>query len=289
MNYRELQLFLSKECKKAKVGVFGLTALNRNLYFVKFVFDCSKDYCIITAATHAREHITTDLVCEIIKDVETNFDLYQKRGVPNLIFVPMLNPDGVELCYFGDASVWDKKRRAFLIKINGKKDFSLFKANANGVDLNTNFDAKWGSGASNKFVPAASDYIGQSPMSEAEVKALAFLTLKIKPIFTISYHAKGEEIYYQFYNDKQFLVRDEKIAKIIAKSTSYTIKNVQNVSGGGYKDWCVLRLKIPAVTIEVGKNSLIHPIGKKSLDEIYQKNKNIISVLSEVRKIYYDT
>ena len=71
-------------------------------------------------------------------------------------------------------------------------------------------------------------------------------------------------------------------------TTKYAIKNVQDVSGGGYKDWCVLRMKIPAVTIEVGENSLSHPIGEESLEKIYQRNKNIIKVLSEVRRIYYD-
>ena len=287
MNYKDLQIFLSQSFKFAKVGTFGWSILNRNLYYVKYTFDNTKDCCIITASIHAREHITTNLVCKLIEDVEHNFEYYKVLKVPNLIFVPMLNPDGVELCCQGLNSV-NAKYRTFLTKINGGEDFTLYKANADGVDLNTNFDAKWGSGVSNKFKPSASDYIGRYPMSEPEVKAIAKLTLEAKPIFTISYHSKGQEIYYQFYNDKKFLKRDKKIAKVIAKTTKYAIKNVQDVSGGGYKDWCVLRMKIPAVTIEVGENSLSHPIGEESLEKIYQRNKNIIKVLSEVRRIYYD-
>jgi len=70
-------------------------------------------------------------------------------------------------------------------------------------------------------------------------------------------------------------VRDEVIAKKFADSTGYKIKNVESVSSGGYKDWCVEKLKIPAITIEVGSDDLSHPISKENLSEIFEKNKSI--------------
>ena len=284
MRYLDLEIFLSKRIKHSKINIIGQTMLKRSIYSVEFDFE-SDDNVIIQGAIHAREHITTDLICRLIKNVERNYDKYKALKTPNIIFVPMVNPDGVELCYDGVKSVKSKILKTKLININnGSKDFLLYKANANGVDLNVNFDAKWGSGRQNKFLAASSDYIGESPMSENETKALAMLTVKKKAVFTISYHAKGEEIYYQFFNKPENIRRDKKIAKIIARNLKYKIKNTESVSSGGYKDWCVLRLNIPSVTIEVGKDSLLHPIENKNLNQIYKRNKNIIKILHKIIK-----
>ena len=97
---------------------------------------------------------------------------------------------------------------------------------------------------------------------------------------TVSYHAKGEEIYYDFYQTGRIRERDLEIAKAVATVTGYKI--VENLpSAGGYKDWCVEKLKIPSLTIEVGSDSLTHPIGKESLTAIFNKNKMVIKVLTE--------
>ena len=192
-------------------------------------------------------------------------------------------PDGVEICVNGIKSVKDKSKKIFL-KSLPDCNFKLFKSNANAVDLNTNFDAKWGSGKDNKFSPSFSDYIGEMPMSEPEVQALARLTQQVKPCFTISYHAKGQEIYYEFFNKKENIKSDRKIAKMFARSLGYKIKNVQNQSGGGYKDWCIYRHQIPSITIEVGDDKLTHPIATKHLGKIYKQNKNVVKLLSKVVK-----
>lgn len=283
MNYIELEKFLSKKIDHSNIEIIGKSVLGRYIYSVCFDFG-SKHTVIIQGAIHAREHITTDLICEFVKDVSLNYQKYFKMCIPNIVFVPMVNPDGVELCYRGLKSVQTRKTKDFLFRINKSSDFSLYKANANGVDLNTNFDAKWGVGLQNKLVPGASDFIGEKPMSEPEVQAIAMLTLSKKASFTISYHSKGEEIYYTFYNRKENVKRDRSIAKIIKKSLKYKIVNLENVSGGGYKDWCIFRLNIPAVTIEVGKNNFSHPILRDKLSQIYSRNKNIIKCLSKIVK-----
>ncbi len=198
-------------------------------------------YCI-----HAREYITSYLALEHIKRYK-NFDIGAR-----LYFIPVTNPDGVEIALY-------------------KNPF--YKANANGVDLNVNFDAKWGSGIYNKKTAGSSDYIGEYPFSAAESRCLRDFTLKIKPNMTISYHSKGEEIYFYF-NQKENYDRDKRIAEAIAKQTGYKIVTLIG-SVGGYKDWCVEKLGIPSVTIEVGRNELNHPISKKYLPEIFEKNKDV--------------
>ena len=76
-------------------------------------------------------------------------------------------------------------------------------------------------------------------------------------------------------------VEGARIAKTLAEVTGYTIKSTPN-SAGGYKDWCIKTLKIPAFTIEVGSDKLAHPIRYNHLEEIYQKNKKVFYVLIRV-------
>ncbi len=286
MNYSELETFLEKKIPYAKIDIIGSSVLRRSIYSVTFDMGHSETV-IIQGSIHAREHITTDLIVLQIKEVSENYKKYRAMNMPNIVFVPLVNPDGVELVENGLKSVEGGRKKKFLKSINnGSSDFSLFKANANGVDLNNNFDAKWGSGKYNGLVPAPHGYMGSQPMSEPEVRALAILTIKQRPFFTISYHAKGQEVYYEFFNRPENFRRDKNIAKLVARSLGYKLVNLETESSGGYKDWCVQRLNIPAVTIEVGKDSLSHPIKKDALAQIYKRNRNIIKLLPKILEVY---
>jgi len=208
---------------------------------------------IVQSAIHAREFITTYLTFKLIED----FALNGKVG--RVYFIPAVNPDGINIC---------------------QKYNPLYKANARGVDLNVNFNARWGTGKTNVKVCGYENYIGKAPFSELETCALRDFTLKIKPDMTVSYHSKGEEIYYEFYQSRKDKVRDKEYAKIVSKITGYTIKSTPN-SAGGYKDWCIEKLKIPALTIEVGEDQLSHPIGKRHQNKIFDENKGVINALTE--------
>ncbi len=201
---------------------------------------------IIQASIHAREYITAYLTLKLISDFYKN----GKQG--SIYFIPIANPDGVEIALNKDG---------------------LYKANARGVDLNVNFDARWSTGSQNVKKRASENYIGEKPFSEPETMALRDFTLKIKPDYTISYHSKGQEIYYEFF--QKDCACDLAFAKEIAQATGYQIKKTPN-SAGGYKDWCIQELKIPSLTIEVGDDKLSHPIKKAHLREIYKQNKGII-------------
>ena len=43
-------------------------------------------------------------------------------------------------------------------------------------------------------------------------------------------------------------------------------------SAGGYKDWCVQKLGIPAITVEVGNDKYSHPYPYHQIDDIVAKN-----------------
>lgn len=218
--------------------------------------------CILAQyAIHAREYITTCLALEQIEYL-SNKPLYA-----TVYFVPAVNIDGIEICL---------------------KNKPLYKANALGVDLNVNFDAGWGKGEFNSREKADENYIGEYPFCASETKALRDFTLSVNPDLTLSYHAKGEEVYWYFNQGESDKKRDYALAKIIAKSTGYKLKLTPN-SYGGYKDWCISELKIPSFTVEVGADNLSHPIGEENLKEIFDKNKEVIpNLLKELKKTDYE-
>ena len=157
------------------------------------------------------------------------------------------------------------------MNINEGYDFSLWKANANAVDINVNFDAEWGMGASNVTFPSSANYIGASAMSECETVALAQFTQKTNPDYVISYHAKGEQVFWQFFQEEQTKKRDFRYANFVSKYTGYQLME-QTKSAGGYKDWCVQKLGIPAITVEVGDDKYEHPYPYNQIDDIVAKN-----------------
>ena len=70
------------------------------------------------------------------------------------------------------------------------------------------------------------------------------------------------------------------MAKEVSFVTGYPLVTATS-SAGGYKDWCIEKLEIPSLTIEVGGDELSHPIGKEHLDKIYEKNKKVPYAVTE--------
>ena len=232
---------------------------------------------IIQAGIHAREYITSFLLLEMIENLkEKSFDR-------QIIFVPIVNVDGVRICFEGYNFIRQDKQRELIKNLLKNFNKSLFKANANGVDLNVNFDANWGNGKSNVFRPSQENYIGPSPNSENEVKALINLTNYFNPVLTLSYHSKGEVIYYGYYGQSnKTKIQQAKLLKVISKTTGYQPIFTKD-SAGGYKDWCLLKKDIVGFTIEVGNDNLSHPISSQYLKEIFDKNSQVvINLLKEL-------
>ena len=231
---------------------------------------------IVQYAIHAREWITSLLALEQIRN-------FFARGT--FYFLPVTNPDGVALAtndfsFFTDNVAIATKLEA-LRRLNGNRtDFSLWKANARGVDLNVNFDADWGTGAQNVNVPAGENYVGEFPVSEPETRALVAFTKRVRPDATLSYHAKGEEIYWYFNQTESDCERDFSIARSLAACTGYAARYTPG-SVGGYKDWCISAFKIPAFTIEVGSDSLKHPVSEAHLRQIAEQNRYLLHTLAE--------
>ncbi len=260
----------------------GKSVLGKNL-LATHLGEYSGPQIIIQGGIHAREYITALLLVRMARNLFLN-DLVHGGGI---YFVFLTDPDGAELVLDGLNAVNCNITKTYLTAANGgSEDFSQFKANINLVDLNTNFNADWGGGSQNVFCPATEDFVGFYPESEREVQSLINFTLQTRPMLTISYHTKGDVIYYGFENmPAENLMRDQSIGESFSLYTGYPLIFTEN-STGGYKDWCINSLKIPAYTIEVGNSSLPHPIGEESLDEIYEQNKDIPLIALEKAKEY---
>ena len=250
--------------------VIGKSQFGRNIYAVKI--GEGRPTGIGQYAIHGREFITAHLAIA-----------HYERGLENgsCWLIPMSNPDGCLLSEVGISSVEKEEDKKYLLSIcDENQDFSLWKANGRGVDLNVNFDANWGEGLKNIRNPGAENYIGESPFSEKESMALKEFTEKIQPDYTVSYHTKGEEIYWRFLNSSRTCPHHSYLAAVISKVTGYPLKDAFG-SVGGYKDWCIKKHGIPSFTIEVGADEYAHPLREPALTDIIKKNKDVLYALSK--------
>lgn len=285
MDYISLKNFVNNlNSKYVSTRVIGKSALGKNLYGVFFMFNDSNNWAVVTAGIHAREHLSTELVVKQITDLVDYVNSVKTLPDFNICFVPTVNPDGADIVIKGikylSADLQQK-----LININKSTNFTLYKANANGVDLNNNFNANWNNKFTKTHEPSSQGFYGYVPESESEVQALKNLTLNLNPFITISYHLKGEEIYFDFFQNAKEYLRDKQMAEVFASSTGYTIKPTQHISSGGYKDWCVT-LGIPALTIELGEDKFSHPYPASQIKNIYNKNKDLLNCLIKCYNIY---
>lgn len=280
MNYNEVLKKLEEYKNRFEIREIGETLYKRKIFAVERNLSGNFATAIFVCSIHARENITTDLVCRMIDD-----GLFDDINEFNLSFIIMANPDGVELCLSGLRSVLESERKR-LFEINGKSaNFSLWKANARGVDLNNNFDADF-KRVINSTKAGSSGYAGEFAESELETRAIVEYLNRKNPFIVICYHSKGEEIYYNYFQNELCLKRDKLIAERFSKSTGYIIKNPEKSSSGGLKDYVVQKLKIPSLTIEVGNDCLEHPIRKGHLEEIYERHKSIANDLKFAYNIF---
>lgn len=260
ITYIILQKKINQLKKELKHIILGHTTLGHEI--VCFVLEGNTTQnIIIQGGMHAREYITSFLILEqieFLKNIKLNNNFY---------FVPLSNPDGVQICLLGYNSVKDKRLQQ-LYK-NFDVPYTKYKANAIGVDINTNFDAYWSCGKSNVFRPNSQNFVGYGPESELETQALVKLTNKLKPTITISYHSKGNVVYYGFCQKGKQLKRQKIFAQRL--NTGYKLQKTKK-SCGGYKDYNIYKFNNLSYTIEVGDDNLVHPIGIEYLNDIISNN-----------------
>lgn len=250
----------------------------------------AKHHVLVQGAIHAREHMTTLLCMKQIEEMLANPGArFGERSNAELLnevcfhILPMTNPDGVSISQAGEGStqqqaIYKRDISEKRTQAGEKQYFQQWKANAAGVDLNRNFDVGWEL-LGGPTEPSASHYKGAKPADQPETKALATYTMGHDFDATISYHAYGSVIYWQYGTDKKMLEESRDLGRAVRAVTGYPLEGADGLDSGGYKDWAMEMRSIPSLTIEVGTVSAPLPLSEFS--GIWQRNKQVLQAVAQ--------
>lgn len=240
----------------ARLFIIGETAEGRHIWALKIgtnaAPDESKSAGLIVGGQHAREWISIEVPLHLAQYLTGHYGLDSEVtrivNTMDIWIVPVANPDGYEYSRVTDRQ-WRKNRRN-----NGDGSF--------GVDLNRNFDYRWGEeiglASSN---PQAVTYQGPRPFSEPETQALRDLVLSRNFKVIVDYHSYAQVIAYPF-DSPQMHARAQIVAALISAvhgQTYVTSSYEPPLFSGGFVDWAYGVVHIDAYLIELRPDSAANP------------------------------
>lgn len=262
----------------------------RELYHLVIGDPHAEKKIFFNGGIHAREYITSPLVMKqaaaYLEHIAAG-DSYREISYQHfwedvqIHVVPMVNPDGIAISQKGLEGIQTEKAREQvenIARLDGQSPEGSYltgwKANANGVDLNRNFDALWEEYQDPAGHPSADHYKGESPGCETESSALIELTEAEDFDRTVSYHTQGNVIYWYFAQEGQLYTDTLEFAQRISRLTGYpTDGNYQSLDPAGYKDWAISSQGIPSLTIEVGRGT--SPVPLEQFAAIWRENEYV--------------
>ncbi|WP_010650582.1 M14 family metallopeptidase [Oceanobacillus massiliensis] len=234
----------------------------------------------LNGSFHANEWITTPIIMQFINQ----YALSLTNGLPirglallplynatQLSVVPMVNPDGVNLV-LGGASAAGSYSDTVLAINQQNTDFSGWKANINGVDLNNQYPALWEVEAERKPAsPQPRDFPGYAPLTEAEAIAMANLAVERNFIRMNAFHTQGQVIFWGF--EGLAPAESLEIVSEYERVSGYTpIRYIDSYAG--YKDWFIQVFGNPGFTVELGLGT--NPLPIEQFPEIYEESLGIM-------------
>ena len=282
-----------------RVDEIGQTVDGNKLYDFRVGNPSAERHLLVFGGIHAREYITAQLVMrqlvQLLSDQSTNGS-YENIAVRELLsnteihFIPMANPDGIGISQLGLEGLRTEAVRETVRQIAEKDGKALtesylrqWKSNANGVDLNRNFDARWESYNDHLGHASADHYKGTAPECELESKALADLTRQFQFDATLSYHTQGEVIYWNFGQEGELKNMSLLLANRVSELTGYRLDgNFQALDTAGYKDWAISKMGIPSLTIEAGHGG--NPVDPAQMDAIWRENRDVVPMTLKLLK-----
>ncbi|TXK86195.1 peptidase M14 [Paenibacillus sp. N3.4] len=239
------------------------------------------------ASMHANEWITTPLLMQFVEDLTCSYargTAWQGSNIRRLLseytlwVVPMVNPDGVDLVLHGATEEYSH-RETLLAWNKGSMDFSQWKANIRGVDLNDQFPAHWEEEAKRRgeSYPGRRDYGGEAPLTEPEAIALAQFTESICFELVVALHTQGREIYWNYRDYEP--PESEWMAERLALASGYQAVKLTE-SDAGYKDWFIQQFRRPGFTVEVGFG--VNPLPVQTFAALYEEIVPILLTAMEV-------
>ncbi|MBR0447300.1 MAG: gamma-D-glutamyl-meso-diaminopimelate peptidase [Clostridia bacterium] len=189
-------------------------------------------------------------------------------------FVPLVNPDGVEIARYGSSAAGGYAATA---TVAGADTPGLWRGNARGVDINHNFNAGW----AEMQDPAAKNgknirnLSGPEAESEPETRALADLCRRHSFRHVVALHSQGEEIYWQY--GEHTPPQSRMMARVLGSVSGYTVAQpAATVAHGGFKDWFIDCFHRPGFTIELGRGR--NPLPVSDFEPLYERTREMLAL-----------
>lgn len=271
-----------------ETGSAGVSVLGNNLYYI--VIGNGTTEVFANASHHANEWITTPILLKYAEDYLNSVvngeniegaDIRTLFETKKFYIMPLVNPDGVDLV----TGALNAENPSYISARSIAAEYPSipfpdgWKANIEGTDLNLNYPAGWLNAkrikAEQGFTsPAPRDFVGTSPLSSLESRAVYNFTLSHDFILTLSYHTQGEVIYWKYLN--YLPPRLEEIGNALSNASGYELSTTPYASGfAGYKDWYISYFNLPGYTIEAGMGE--NPLPISEFSNIYPPNRSLIT------------
>jgi Zinc carboxypeptidase len=185
------------------------------------------------------------LAYEIIDHLSTDPSLVSNDLT--IIIIPSLNPDGV-------FRVIGKEGRFLATDVPTGTDTSVGRFNANGVDLNRNFNCKWQSKSTwrGKEVSA-----GTGAFSEPEAATLRDLVAQINPVAVVFWHSKANAVYASEC-EEGILPGTRTLMNTYANAAGYpSVDTFDAYPVTGDAEGWLASIGIPAITVELASHESI--------------------------------
>jgi len=257
----------------------GSSVEGRQLYALRVGSGDKK--VIIHGAHHAREWMTSRLIVDFINHLLTDLSwpwLSLREDwltEVTIWFIPMINPDGVTLVQ--DGADLFSNRLELIDWNNGSTDFTGWKANSRGVDLNRQYPTGWDSIQNDPGVQSASNYKGQKPLTEPEVQALYQFVNQHAFDCALAYHSSGEEIFWRYNLSDEQAKPYRELAENLAEVTRYQLIEPEGTpSGGGFTDWFLTEFEKPSFTIEIAPSIGPRPVPDLLYERVFHTNELVL-------------
>lgn len=273
-----------------------------------------KMHFFIEGGIHSRENAATPVLLKTIEMYA--MDYYDNDVLPGiniadildrniLHIMPLTNPDGYDFANFGLDYLSEEGKNKLLSYDN--QNFPRYKSNVNGVDLNRNFPGSYYDIESKSWQdlwykkenkvkadqPGPAYYFGEDSASENETKVLMSYMLKYDFRNYISYHSRGEVIYwYKWMLSDAHNKETRDLAHFVHRNIDYEmVKTYESESSSGYlTDYTAMETLKPSITIETVSSDYELPVDNHVIEAVYEQVKYvpIIAVLQGQIKGYYD-
>lgn len=258
---QDIKLLKQKYYNYLTYESIGESVQGRKIYDVILGNPDAEHTILVISAIHAREYATT-IIC--MKQLEYYLQNYNQRidgkkvskvfQKCNIHYVMMSNPDGV---------MYSQTKNA------------LWKGNIHGVNLNRNFPYFFKREGSIR----QNSYSGPFKASEKETKIIINLTKQLKKssrLSVINYHAMGSIVFGDYYKQDNTLKKQIcKLYQIARHTTGYADSHgMDRGDHGTYRDYLIYQLKVPSITIEIGRVAC--PLPQYTYASIFQLNKLVL-------------